>query len=106
MIRREDLSKILKPVSWAVFWGLSASACVYHRAELPILAELTAAFCAYRCWKNITEAWPLWLHGRYQYLLLKAAETPSEKFGKAGFASEKDIEAAGLFDPNLSLIHI
>jgi type IV secretion system protein VirD4 len=100
MIRREDLSKILKPVSWAVFWGLSASACVYHRAELPILAELTAAFCAYRSWKNITESWPLWLHGRYQYLLLKAAETPSEKFGKAGFASEKDIETAGLFDPN------
>lgn len=100
MIRREDVPKILKPVSWAVFWGLSASACIYHRAELPIFAELAGAFCAYRSLKNLSEAWPLFLHGHYQYLLQKAAETPSDKFGKAGFATEQQLEAAGLFDPN------
>ena len=87
MIRREDLPKILKHVSWAVFWGLSAGACLYSRAELPLIAELASAFSAYKCWKNVTEAWPLWLHARYQYLLQKAASTPSNKFGKAGFAS-------------------
>ena len=100
MIRREDFSKILKPVSWAVFWGLSASSCIYYREQLPLIAELTAVFSAYFCWKKTTESWPLWLNGRYQYLLQKVAETPSDKFGKAGFATEAQLEAAGLFNPN------
>lgn len=100
MIRREDLSKVLKPVSWAVLWGATATACIHNRDALPIAAELTAAFCAYRSWKNVTTAWPLWLHGRHQYILQQLAETPSDKFGKAGFATESEIKAAGLFDPN------
>lgn len=100
MIRREDFSKILKPLSWAVFWGLSASSCIYYREQLPLIAELTAVFSAYFCWRKTTESWPLWLNGRYQYLLQKIAETPSDKFGKAGFATEAQLEAAGLFNPN------
>jgi len=90
---------IVSNFSWSMSWAIMAIIFWNYRNEHWGM-WVFLVFAILISWKLLGSGIKLWLQMNHQAMLkLKSTET-TDNFGKAGWASEEQIEAAGLFDPN------
>ena len=91
--------QIVSRFSRSIIWGLFAVIFFQYRDEHWGM-WLFIGLCILFAWQAFKIAIRLWLYMRHQISLKLKAENTTDNFGKAGWATEVELEAAGLFDPN------